>query len=518
MQALICIDIHTLFGHPARRVRQQRKFQETVSVFVGDLVIGMDVGTTTVKSAAFRLDDLSLPVAVERRSSVGFTPRPNWSEANPAEVEEAAFGTVRDLVASVGAERVAGIGISGTACGAWLVADGFRSVRPAILWNDGRAAVVTARWSETGLVERIFDISGNVPFPGYTLPVLAWLAENEADSLDRATAVLCCKDWLRGRLTGSLGSDETDASYVPFDITNRTWSDELLELTGLARHRRLLPSLLAPASTELMTAEGAARTGLLRGTPVAVGATDIVAGLVGAGATAVGGTVTILGTSANSTIVADTPPWDPRNVGIMAASPLGRYARSLINTSGSATLDWGARLLAGGDVPRFLALAAAAPEGAGGLVFVPYLSPAGTVSPRVDANATGRLHGLRVHHGPAEVARAVLEGLALAVADCYTHMGTSVKEITAVGGAARSDVLLSTLADLTRRPVVRLAGDEFGARGVALLAAWAIGAVDDLDAAASRVAVDRRFEPRSGAPMGDLLDRYQAISALGSPA
>lgn len=485
---------------------------------VRDLVIGVDVGTTTVKSAAFAVEDLSVPADVERRSSVSFAPRPNWSEAHPAQVEEAAFGTLRDLVARVGAERVVGIGISGTACGAWLADDAFQPVRPAILWNDGRAAEVTARWAETGLVDRIFEISGNVPFPGYTLSVLAWLAANEADSLDRATAVLCCKDWLRGKLTGSLASDETDASYVPFDIVRRTWSEELLELTGLATRRRLLPPLLEPRATEPLTAEGAARTGLRRGTPVAVGATDIIAGVVGAGATAVGGTVTILGTSANSTVVAPTPPWEPRTVGIMAASPLGRYARSLINTSGSATLDWGARLLTDGDVARFLALAATAPEGAGGLVFVPYLSPAGTVSPRVDPNATGRLHGLRVHHGPAEVARAVVEGLALAVADCYAHMATPVNEITVVGGAARSDLLLATLADLAGRPVIRLEGDEFGARGVAVLAAWAIGAVDDLDTAASAVAVDRRFEPRANSPIPDLLERYQAVSALGSPA
>lgn len=485
---------------------------------VRDLVIGVDVGTTTVKSAAFALDDLSVPAAVERRTSVGFAPRPNWSEVHPALVEEAAFGTLRDLVARVGADRVVGVGISGTACGAWLADASFRPVRPAILWNDGRAADVTERWSETGLVDRIFEISGNVPFPGYTLSVLAWLATNEADSLDRATTVLCCKDWLRGRLTGTLASDETDASYVPFDIARRIWSVELLELTGLAAHRRLLPPLLEPRGTEPLTAEGAARTGLLVGTPVAVGATDIIAGVVGAGTTAVGGTVTILGTSANSTVVAPTPPWEPRGVGIMAASPLGRYARSLVNTSGSATLDWGARLLAGGDVARFLRLAGESQEGAGGLVFVPYLSPAGTVSPRLDPNATGRLHGLRVHHGPAEVARAVLEGLALAVADCYAHMATPVREITVVGGAARSDVLLATLADLTTRPVIRLAGDEFGARGVAVLAAWAIGAVDDLDSAASAVAVDRRFEPRADSPIRDLLSRYQAVSALGSPA
>jgi sugar (pentulose or hexulose) kinase len=199
----------------------------------------------------------------------------------------------------------------------------------------------------------------------------------------------------------------------------------------------------------------------------------------------------------------------------MAASPLGRWARSLINTSGSATLDWGARLLAEGDVDRLLALAAEAPEGADGLVLVPYLSPAGTISPRLDPHATGTLAGMRVHHGPGHVARAIVEGLAAAVADCYANMAVPVEEIVAVGGAARSDMLLQALADLAGRPVVRLAGDEFGARGVAVLAAWAIGASDDLDALAGSVRRERSFEPRPTGALAGGLARYQGLAAAG---
>lgn len=479
-----------------------------------DVIIGVDVGTTTVKSAAFALPDLAVPVAVQRRPSAAVSPRPDWSEADPDAVEEAALSTVRDLVGELGSRRVAALGITGTACGAWLADAAGAPVRPAILWNDGRAAGVTAAWAREGRMERIFDISGNVPFPGYTLSVLAWLAEHEPESLQRASALLWCKDWLRWRLTGVQGTDESEASYVPFDIVSRAWSDELFDVTGTAAWRGLFPDLLPPRQTSPLHGEAARATGLAEGTPVAVGATDIVAGLVGAGGSGIGGTVTILGTSANSTVVAGEPPWEPRGVGIMAASPPHRYARSLINTSGSATLDWGARLLCGGDVDRLLDLAAEAPEGADGLILVPYLSPAGTVSPRLDPSATGTLGGLRAHHGPAHIARAVVEGLALAVADCYANMALPVTEIVAVGGAARSDLLLQALADLAGYPVVRLVGDEMGARGAAVLAAWAIGVADDLDALSTGVRRDRRFEPRADGPLSGALGRYQAWSPV----
>ena len=140
------------------------------------------------------------------------------------------------------------------------------------------------------------------------------------------------------------------------------------------------------------------------------------------------------------------------------------------------------------------------------------------VSPRVDPNATGTLAGLRVHHGPEHVARAVIEGLATAVADCYANMAVPVAEIVAIGGAARSDLLLQTLADIAARPVVRLAGDEFGARGVAVLAAWAIGATDDLDALAGAVRREHGFEPRLDGPHAGSLERYQEFSrAAGIP-
>lgn len=480
---------------------------------VQDLLIGIDVGTTTIKSAAFAIDDPREPILVTRRPAHRREPEPGWSEVDPQLVEATAFATVRELVAELDPAKVAAIGISGTACGAWLADEDFEPVRPAILWNDGRAAEVTAGWRDSGAMDRIFAISGNVPFPGYTLSVLAWLARHEPDALARATRVLWCKDWLRAKLTGVIATDESEASYVPFDIVRRTWSEELFELAGLRRWRHLFPELLDPRATAPLTPAGAARTGLLAGTPVAVGATDIIAGVVGAGAIRVGGNVTILGTSANSTVVSAEPRFEPWGVGIMARSPLNRFARSLINTSGSATLDWGARLLTGGEVPALLHLAADAPPGALGLSFVPYLSPAGTVSPRLDPLARGTLGGLRLYHDRAHVARAIVEGLAAAVADCYAHMTQEVEEIVVIGGAARSDLLLQALADLSGRPVVRLSGDEFGARGVAILAGWAIGAIEDLEETAAMLDRSRRFVPEPNSPLRGALTEYQDLAA-----
>lgn len=461
------------------------------------LVLGLDVGTTTCKAAVFDLERPSRPVAVARRDSVTRQPRPGWSEADPHAVTASVLDCIREVVPQCDARRIAAIGISGTACGAWLVDSAGAPVRPAILWNDGRAADVVAGWQADGTIDGIFERTGNVPFPGYTLPEIVWLSENEPESLAAAQTVLFCKDWVRLALTGVRVTDSSEASYIPFDIRRRAWDLALFEECGAGEHTRLLPEIADDDATFPLLASVAEATGLPPGTPVAMGATDIVAAVLGAGAAGPGQAVTILGTSANSTVVSAHPDFEPFGVGIMAAMPFGLYGRTMINTSGSTTLDWVAGLIAGGDVARLLAMADACPEGADRPVLVPYLANAGVVSPRPDPLARATFGGLRVDHTGAHVARAAVEGLALAVADCYGCMSTAVTDVRAVGGASRSAMLLQAMADASGARVHRLVGEEFGARGVALLAAGAAGlwTSDEVVAHLSAVEIEQSFSP-----------------------
>jgi sugar (pentulose or hexulose) kinase len=477
------------------------------------LVLGIDVGTTATKAALFDLDRPTRPVAVARRASRVHEPHPGYSEADPLEVHELVGACVREVVAGVAPGSIRAVGISGTACGAWLVADG-RPVRPAILWNDGRAAGIVDGWQAEGRMADIFAISGNIPFPGYTLPVLNWLARHEPESLAAATHCLCCKDWIRGWLTGVWGSEESDASYVPFDIRGRCRNDRLLDLTDTMAAASLLPELFEVSRIDPLRGDIAATLGLPAGIPVALGATDIVAGCVGGGAVANGHAVTILGTSANSSIVTDQPEFEPQGIGIMAAAPLERWVRTMVNTSGTMTLDWAAQLFTNGDVGQLFALAEAA-DTSDVPVLLPYLAGAGVVSPFVDAHARGAFLGLRASQGPAELCRAVVEGLAFAVADCYASMPSQVTRITATGGAARSDMLLQAIADASGATTVRPAGEEFGARGVALLAGWHAGliAAPAFEELAAAIEIEREFIPapeRLAARIG----RYRQSSRL----
>jgi sugar (pentulose or hexulose) kinase len=480
---------------------------------MAELILGIDVGTTAVKAAVFDVADPAQPISIGRQDAKVLAPMPGYSERDPLALEEQVFRCVRDAMQPVNAREIAAIGISGTACGAWLMAEE-TLVRPAILWNDGRASDIVSRWSEDGTMSDVFRISGNIPFPGYTVPIVRWLAENEPQSLERTDTLLFCKDYIRFRLTGVLGSDQTDASYAPFDIRSRTWSRDLFAAAGISDYESIFPELLDMERTDPLLVDVAEKLGIPAGIPVSVGATDIIAGCVGGGAIRAGHAVSILGTSANSSIITNQPEFEPNEIGIMAAAPLDRWIRTMLNTSGSMTLDWAAGQIAAGSVPELLRLADQA-EVSDLPVLLPYLSGAGVVSPFVDAKARGVLLGLRSDHGRPEVARASVEGLAFAVADSYRSMPTDVVEITAIGGAARSDLLLQTIADACNARVTRPVGEEFGARGVALLAAHSAGRIDtdQLIALVETRVVDREFEPNPGR-IAERMARYQKASEL----
>ena len=478
------------------------------------VVIGLDIGTTTTKACAYEVGEWNRVLASASRPSRTLQVGPNGSECRPAEVlrlVEECLGSVTD---AVDRSAVQAIGITGTACGAWLSDDSGLPVRNAILWTDGRAREVLETWASEGILDLIFDVSGNAPFPGYTLAVLAWMKANEADTLSRASSVLMCKDWVRLQMSGDTATDETDASFVPFDIRNRRWSSELLTATGLADLADLFPPIEPSDRCFELSTDFADRCGLRPGLSVGIGATDIAAGVVGAGGVATGQAITILGTSSNSSLITDVPDFTPRLAGIMAVHPLAGFIRTMVNTSGSTTLDWGASLLAGGSVEALLELAGECGIDDDRPIMIPYLSDAGVVSPVVAPGATGSLHGLRLRHlGPA-IARAIVEGLAFATADCLNGMARKPVDVTAVGGASRSDLLLQSIADATGTPVRRIHGDQAGARGAGILASWGSGLLTYAEAVeqASAVVVDRTFEP-SNERIAERFERYLQLRA-----
>lgn len=459
----------------------------------GPYLLGVDSGTSVVKSVVFDLHGTE--IAVARRETPLVSPKPDWSEVDMRAAWKATADTIDEVVEAVGAEHIAAVGISGTACGAWLVDENGQPLRNAILWNDGRAADVIAEWQAQGIFSRVFAISGNGLFPGYPISALRWLMLHEPQTLEKARWFLFHKDWLRYNLTGEIHAEEADALYFPGDIYTRAHSDEILALTGLSAYRDRLPAIKRSQDVVGTVTEAASRrTGLRVGTPVVAGAVDVVASTLGGGVYRPGQACAILGTSFLNNLVTSEPTLTPLESGVQTAMPEGAWVRSVVNTSGTINIDWLVDNFAAEE--RALAersgrslydhieeTVAAVPPGSNGLVYLPYLNTAGIISPFADPNARGMFFGMSMDTTRADLMRAVYEGTALAMRDCFDAIGQPVEEVILVGGGARSAFWSQMFADAAGKRIIIPEGTEFGARGAAILAGVGTGIFASFDEA-----------------------------------
>ncbi len=485
-------------------------------------LLGIDAGTSVVKSVVFDL--AGNEVAVARRETPLEHPFTNASEGDMQSLWQLTAETIQEVINKVAASEIIAIGIAGTACGVWAVDKNLQPLRKAIFWNDGRAANIIARWQENGFFKRGFEISGNAAFPGYPLSALSWLKENELETLEKSRYLLFHKDWLRLQLTGEIATDVSDVGYFPGDIRKRMYSAELLQGAGLEITDKLPPLHESSDVIGKITRQVAEQTGLKEGTPVVAGAVDVVASLIGGGVIKAGQAGSVLGTSFLNSLVLDTPSFNPPDTGVQTCMPDGLWERSLVNTTGTLAIEWMldtiAKDITGENCYDTLAeLAQSAPVGSSGLVFLPYLSTAGIISPFANAMARGQFFGLSTEHTRADLIRAVYEGLALAMHDCYSVMGQHIDpvvfaRVVVVGGGARSHFLMQLFADVTGKQIFVTNGTEFGARGVALLAGVGAGVFKSLEQAVKQcVRTERSYEPNlaNSEKYGELYRLYKHL-------
>jgi sugar (pentulose or hexulose) kinase len=268
---------------------------------------------------------------------------------------------------------------------------------------------------------------------------------------------------------------------------------------GVRAYRHLVPPLQPSEKVVgVIHGEAARLTGLNAGTPVVAGAGDVPASALGVGAYEPGTACSLLGTNFLNCLVTDRPLFEPRDSGALFCLPGERWLRSAINVSGTTSLDWAieqfcqpekmASASSTGLFAAVEALAAQSPPGASGIIYLPYLSSQGITAPVVEPAARAEFFGLTNEHTRADLVRAVYEGMAYSIRDCYGSIPATIDEIRLSGGAAKSRFFCQMIADSTGKRVVVPAGSEFGAKGAALLAAVGIGWFDSIPAALSVMA------------------------------
>jgi xylulokinase len=468
-------------------------------------LIGLDIGTSGARALAVSQSGEVIAAAAQEYPLL--TPRPGWTEQNPEDWWQASCKVLAEVARAVEG-NVAGIGLTGQMHGSVFLDAGDRVIRPALLWNDQRTAAQCAEITDRVGRDRLLAIAGNPALTGFQAPKVLWLRDAEPESYGRIAHVLLPKDFVRLRLAGEYATDASDASgTLLLDLRRRSWSAEILDALELPRE--WLPTVHeGPEETGRLRAGVAAELGLPAGIPLAAGGGDNAAAAVGSGIVEVGLASSSIGTS--GVVFAFTPEFMPDPSGRLHAfchAVPGAYHLMGVTLSAGGSLSWWRRVLGEQhEYDALIELAASAPVGSEGLLFLPYLS--GERTPHLDPAARGAFFGLTSRHGLNHLTRAVMEGVTYSLADCLQVMidlGVDVNQVRAIGGGARSELWRQIQADVYGLPVRRTTVDEGPAYGAALLAGVTAGHFKSVHDACSVV----RLRPEVAEPNNDSARLYR---------
>ncbi|WP_369259295.1 FGGY family carbohydrate kinase [Streptomyces sp. R35] len=435
------------------------------------MYVGIDVGTSMVKAAAF--DDAGRELAVEARP-VDLTLRGGFVEQDMEEVYAAVVAVLTALTAAVPGP-VELVGLTGQGDGVWLVDAEGLPVRAAASWMDGRAHELIDQWLADGTFETVFRRTGSAMFPGCPGPLLAWLDRYEPSSLDSATTALYCKDMVFQRLTGVRATDVSDASMPFLDPRTRAYDNRVVELLGLAHRRGLLAPVSDPVATGRTRGEG-----LPSGTPIANGPYDLPSCALGAGVTAPGDGLLIVGTCLASLVGTAEVDLTGEPAGLyISTDRAGYWLRAMPAMVGTAALDW-VLSTTGVHHDEVDDLLAATPPGSNGVRVLPYFAPSGERAPFVEPRLRAELTGVSLESTRGDLIRATCEGIGYAARHCLEAAGLT-GSLAICGGGTRSPAWMRLLADVLGRPL-RVVEGEVGARGAVLAAAERYGVALDASA------------------------------------
>lgn len=477
-----------------------------------DLLLGIDIGTTGAKAV---LVDAQGAVAAEAMTPYPMhVPRPGWAEQEPEDWWRAAAASTRQLLQEAESTRVAAVGLTGQMHGLVLVDRAGTALRRCIMWNDQRTARQCAEIERRVGRNRLIAVTGKPALTGFTAGKLLWVRENEPEVYGRTAKLLLPKDFVRLRLTGTLSTDVAEASGTNlFDVGRRAWSADVLK--ALDVEPGLMPDAAeSPEVTARVSIDGAAATGLAEGTPVVAGAGDQAAQSVGTGIVDEGITSVTVGTS--GVVFAATERCVVDRSGALHAychAAPGRWHLMGVTLAAGGSVRW-LRDLLETDYAQMDELAATAPAGSEGLVFLPYLS--GERTPHADPDARGVLFGLSLRHGRAHLVRAVLEGVAYSLKDglellCALKVVCGRARVS--GGGAGSALWRQVMADVFGMELVTVNVTQGAAFGAALLAGVGAGMFADV-AAACRASVRETGTVRPGpvaAVYPGFYGRYRAL-------
>lgn len=481
------------------------------------LLLGIDVGTTSIKSVVYRADGLA--VASFSLPTPTHVPRPRWAYYRPSELWDTVVATLRGVLAKVDEPgEIASIAVASVAeAGVLLDATG-NATTDSIAWFDTRTRPQAAWLAERIGQDALFARTGLSLQAIFSLNKILWHRKNEPDAWRRSVRWLLIADFIAFRLSGVGATDYSLASRtLMMHLRGQHWDEETL---GQANIDPGILAPLVPGGTRLgpVTRAAATETGLPVTALVSSGGHDHVCGALAAGVTKPGQMLNSLGTAEAIFLPTAEPLTDPTvgRQGYTQGAHVtggGYYAFAGQYTSG-ASVDWLRRILGSENDPlaydAMIAGAEDVPVGSLGAMFLPHLRLAN--SPYDDPRSRGALIGLTTEIGSHAVTRAVLEGLAFESLSTFEPLLAypqivPPRSVVAIGGGTRNPLLMRIKASLTNLTHEVVDAEEATALGAAILGGLGAGIYRSVEEALSEM----RYGHHEVAPIPEQVDPYRRI-------
>ncbi|MBP1851539.1 FGGY-family carbohydrate kinase [Rhizobium halophytocola] len=467
-------------------------------------ILGIDSGLTVTKAVIFDLD--GRPLSIARRRVPQLIPKPRHVERDMEALWDATADAIGEAIAGLGrpASDIVSVAATAHGDGIYLLDRQTRPLGPALLSLDTRAADIADAWNAGDIGKEALHLTGQMPHASAPSALLAWIRDNQPERYGAIGHFIAAKDWLRFCLTGTIGTDRTEASTSFTDVGTQLYSDRALQLFGLEALADKRPEIAGSADIiGGICAQTARRTGLVEGTAVAAGLHDVTASALGIGGYRADTIAIVAGTYSINETVSSAPKPDARWLCRNGIRP-GEWNNMSMSPASTANYDWFIEAFcstdsaiaaeAGESIHALLArefdAAASRPSS---VFFHPYLFG----SPFGGASSAG-LFGLNAWHDRGDAVRAILEGIAfnhrIHVDALRDGFGSKTARLT--GGISRNPAMAGLFADILGIPVAATRTEEAAAWGAALCAGAATGhfksPTDDPRALA---AIETRFEP-----------------------
>ena len=442
--------------------------------------IGIDLGTSAMKLLLVD-EEGKIRRSVSREYPLSM-PRPGWSEQNPMDWWSACLIGTEELLAGFDRSEVAGIGCGGQMHGLVVLDENDEVIRDAILWNDGRTSDEVDYLNDTIGREVVSGYTANIAFAGFTAPKLLWMRKHEPENFARISKIMLPKDYINYKLTGVHSCDYSDASgMLLLDVRNRKWSSEMLEICSVREDQmpRLFESyeVIGCLRPEIATA-----LSLPEDVKVVAGAGDNAAAAVGTGTVGDGKCNISIGTSGTVFISSDRFGKDMNNALHSFAHADGHYHLMGCMLSAASCNKWFCdEIIREKDYDAVQSEISADRLGENEVFFLPYLM--GERSPINDTDARGVFLGMSMNTTRADMAQAILEGVAFAIKDnieVARSVGIKIERSKICGGGARSRLWQTIFSSVLDIPLDIPVTEEGPGYGGAMLAMVGTGLFSDV--------------------------------------